>query len=65
VSGPDLIKRDEQGRVVAVDLDLRNPHAKAAIDHRLPGEIVDSAIDKERQVLAVLNEMKALVAERA
>jgi type I restriction enzyme M protein len=65
VSGPDLIKRDEQGRVVAVDLDLRNPHAKAAIDHRVPAEIVDSAIDKERQVLAALKEIKALVAERA
>ena len=63
--GPDLIKRDDQGRVVAVDLDLRNPHAKAVTDHRLPAEIVDSAIAKEQQVLAVLNEIKALVAERA
>ncbi|MFM9857402.1 HsdM family class I SAM-dependent methyltransferase [Pseudoxanthobacter sp. M-2] len=65
VFGPDLIKRDEQGRVVTVDLDLRNPHAKAAIDHRLPAEIVDSAIAKEQQVLTVLDEIKALVAERA
>lgn len=65
VFGPDLIKRDDQGRVVAVDLDLRNPHAKAVTDHRLPAEIVDSAIAKEQQVLAVLNEIKALVAERA
>jgi type I restriction enzyme M protein len=64
VFGPDLIKRDEQGRPVAVDLDLRNPHAKEAIDHRLPAEIVESAIAKEQQVLAVLNEIKALVAER-
>lgn len=64
VFGPDLIKRDEQGRPVAVDLDLRNPHAKEAVDQRLPVEIVESAIAKEQQVLAVLNEIKALVAER-
>jgi type I restriction enzyme M protein len=30
----------------------------------LPVEIVESAIAKEQQVLAVLNEIKALVAER-
>jgi type I restriction enzyme M protein len=62
--GPDLIKRDEEGRLVAVDLDLKNPHAKELIDHRLPAEIVESVIAKEREVLAVLNEIKALVAER-
>ena len=62
--GPDLIKRDEEGRLLAVDLDLRNPHAKELIDHRLPAEIVESVIAKEREVLAVLNEIKALVAER-
>lgn len=65
VFGPDLIRRDEQGRAVAVDLDLKNPHAKAVVDHRMPAEIVDCAIAKEQHVLAVLNEIKALVAERA
>ena len=64
VNGPDLIRRDEAGRVVVVNLDLKNPAAKEAVDHRAPAEIVANVIEKERQVLALLDEIKALVAER-
>lgn len=65
VYGPDLIKRDEHGRVVAVDLDLKNPHAHEAIDHRQPEEIMESAIAKEKEVLDALSELTSLLAERA
>jgi type I restriction enzyme M protein len=64
VNGQDLIRRDEAGRVVAVNLDLKNPTAKEAVDQRAPSEIVASVIEKERQVLALLDEIKALVAEQ-
>lgn len=65
VHGPDLIKRDEQNRVVAVDLDLKNPRAPEAVDHREPEEIIGSAIAKEKEVLGALNELRNLLAERA
>jgi len=65
VFGPDLIKRDDQNRVTAVNLDIKNPHAREAIDHRQPAEIIDSAMAKEKEVLAALGELKALLAERA
>jgi type I restriction enzyme M protein len=61
VRARDLIQRDAGGRVVSVNLDLKNPHAKENIDHRPPLEIVASAIGKERAVLAVLDEIKTLV----
>lgn len=61
VFGPELIKRDDQGRVLAADLDVKNPHAKEA-DHRRPVEIIDSVIAKQSQVLAVLDEIKTLLA---
>jgi type I restriction enzyme M protein len=64
VNGPELVRRDEAGRVAAVNLDLKNPSAKEAVDHRAPSEIVASVIEKERQVLALLDEIRALVAER-
>jgi type I restriction enzyme M protein len=57
----ELIQRDEQGRVVAVNLDLKNPYAKEVVDHRSPQEIVSSAIAKEHEVLAVLSELKSLI----
>jgi type I restriction enzyme M protein len=60
----DLIKLDEEGRVVEVDLDLKNPHSKEAIDHRPPVEIVASAISKEQEILAILDQIKTLVDDR-
>src|SRR6185437_975661 len=64
VLGPDLIKRDEQGRVTAVDLDLKNPRSSDVIDHRAPEQILESAILKERVVLNALDELRALIAEK-
>jgi type I restriction enzyme M protein len=63
VRAADLIQRDEQGGVTAVNLDQKNPHAKEAIDHRPPAEIVESIIARERQVLAVLDEIRVLVTQ--
>ena len=64
VKAPGLIRRDNQGNVVAVNLDIKNPNAKEAIDHRQPEEIIESVIAKERQVLAILAEIKKLLTEK-
>ena len=63
MNGPALIERDDAGQVKAVNLDLKNPKAKLAEDHRSPTEIVDAATAKEREVLAILDELRKLVAE--
>jgi type I restriction enzyme M protein len=60
----ELIKRDDAGLVVSVNLDLKNPHAKEAVDHRPPTEIIESAIAKEREVLAILDEIKTVIERR-
>lgn len=64
VNGPGLIERDEARQVRAVNLDLKNPNAREAKDHRSPAEIVDAALAYEREVVALLDELRALVAER-
>ena len=64
VSGPALIERDEAGAVRAANLDQKNPNAKAAEDHRAPAEIVARALAKEAEVMAILEDLRALVAER-
>jgi type I restriction enzyme M protein len=65
VNGRALVERDEAGEVRSVNLDLKNPNARAAKDHRSPAEIVESALVKEREVLAILEDLRALVAEPA
>src|SRR5260370_23029890 len=61
VRAADLIKRDDQGVAVSVNLDLKNPHAKEVEDHRPPKEIIGSAITKERAVLTILEEIRAMI----
>jgi type I restriction enzyme M protein len=61
IKAGDLIKRDAGQRVVSVNLDVKNPHAKDDIDHREPAAIVASAIKKEQEALKILQELQTLV----
>lgn len=64
VHGPDLIERDAHGHVIACNLDLKNPHSGEVIDQRSPAEIVDSIVNKERRILAIMDEIKDVLTER-
>lgn len=57
----DVIQRDEEDNLLNVNLNCKNPHAKDTIDHREPIEIIDSVIDKEQALLALMNDMRDLV----
>lgn len=63
VHGPDLIQRDADGRVIACNLDLKNPNAPVTLDHRPPAELVDSLIAHERRILDILAEIKTTLSE--
>ena len=63
VDAKGLVQRDEQDRVVACNLDIKNPHSDKIVDHRSPTKIVDSIIDKERRILTIMDEIKAALAE--
>ncbi|PHK93873.1 SAM-dependent methyltransferase [Pseudoroseomonas rhizosphaerae] len=65
VPAEDLIRTDDEGRVVAVNLDLKNPNAREVEDHRAPAEILQGIVAREQRVLDLLREIEALVAERA
>ncbi len=58
VDGPGLIQKDEEGRVIACNLDVKNPHAKDAEDHRKPREIVDAIIKREQEILSIMDELR-------
>ena len=63
VDASELVRRDDAGRVTACNLDIKNPHSEDAEDHRSPAEIVDAVIAKERRVLEIMDEIKAILAE--
>ena len=63
VDGPSLIQRDADGRVIACNLDLKNPHALEAEDHRQPLEIVEAITAREREIIAIMDDIRAELAE--
>ncbi|SEB02303.1 HsdM family class I SAM-dependent methyltransferase [Rubrimonas cliftonensis] len=64
VDAARLIERDAEGKVLACNLDLKNPSIVVEEDHRAPAEIVAAALAHEREALRLLEEVRALV-ERA
>lgn len=65
VNGPGLIQKDEDDRVIACNLDVKNPHAKEAEDHRKPSEIVDAIIRREQEILSIMDELRSEFAGNA
>ena len=55
-------QRDADRRIIACNLDLKNPHALEAEDHRKPDEIVDAITAREREIMAIMDEIRAELA---
>ena len=65
VDATKLIERDDAGRVIGCNLDVKNPHASVAQDLRTPMEIVQTIIEGEHQALEIADEIRATVTEKA
>jgi type I restriction enzyme M protein len=66
-------RREENGRAWRVpvqqiidnefNLDVKNPHAAKGPEHLPPEELVASIIEKERRILGIMDEIKAILSE--
>lgn len=65
VKGQDLIETDEAGRVIACNLDLKNPSVSGVVDHRTPLEIIDSIEAEEQRILTIMGDIKRTLSEMA
>lgn len=61
VPAEGLIDTDGDGRVVAVNLDIKNPSVQETEDHRLPLDILNGIVAQEQKILALLREIESLV----
>ena len=62
VRAAELLKLDDKGNVLAVNLDINNPSAATALEHRSPAELVESILRKEQRISDLLAEIRSLVA---
>ncbi len=54
-----VLNYDVEGRLVSANLDIKNPNAKADFEHLPPERLVEDIIAKERNILEILEEIKA------
>jgi type I restriction enzyme M protein len=54
-----VLKYDAEGRLLSVNLDVKNPNGKTDFEHLPPAQLVEDIIAKERKILDILAEIKA------
>lgn len=58
VAADDVLKYDENGSLVAANLDIKNPHSLEALEHRPPEELIAGVAAKERLVTGLIEEIQ-------
>src|SRR5206468_3434076 len=60
-----LLRYDDENRLMSVNLDLKNPNGKGDFEHLPPERLVEEIIAKETKILEILAEMKATFADHS
>ncbi|MEW5938929.1 MAG: class I SAM-dependent DNA methyltransferase [Chloroflexota bacterium] len=62
VRAADVIQTNGGGDVVSVNLDIKNPSRKEDLEHLPPAELAESILAREKQIAAIMEEIKNLLA---
>jgi type I restriction enzyme M protein len=61
VSVSDVLKIDESGNLVSVNLDIKNPNRKQDFEHLPPAQLADDILKKEQRIAEIMAEIKAIL----
>jgi type I restriction enzyme M protein len=61
VPASDLLKLDDKGIVISVNLDVNNPNNDTALEHRSPEALVESILQKEQRIAELMGEIRTIV----
>ena len=62
VSVNDVLKYDESGGLVSVNLDIKNPRGKQDFEHLPPEQLADDILKKEQRITEIMAEIKQTLA---
>lgn len=63
VKAQDIIQYDASGKLISVNLDIKNPNTLEAMEYKDPQELLASMANKERKVSDLINEINNLLAQ--
>jgi type I restriction enzyme M protein len=61
VAAKDVVKYDEKGALISVNLDIKNPSAKQDLEHLPPDQLADSILKKEQRIAELMAEIRSLL----
>lgn len=59
----DILKYDADGKLLSVNLDIKNPAAKQDFEHLPPEQLVEDIVKKEQRILEIMGEIKQVLAQ--
>jgi len=61
VHAKDVLKYDEQGSLLSVNLDIKNPNGPKDAEHVPPKQLVDGILSKEKRIMEIMEEVKEVL----
>jgi type I restriction enzyme M protein len=61
VRSSDVLKYDDSGSLISVNLDIRNPHAQKDLEHTPPDQLVEGIIAKETKLFEITRDIRNLL----
>jgi type I restriction enzyme M protein len=58
-----ILLTDNEGKLLNVNLDVKNPNRKSDLEYRKPIELISSIVGKEKKVMVLMEEIENLVRE--
>ena len=58
VPAKDVLKYDDNGNLVSVNLDIKNPASKQDFEHLPPEQLADDILKKEQRIMEIMVEIK-------
>lgn len=59
----DVLFTDDAGKLLNVNLDVKNPNKKNEFEYREPTELMNSIMEKEKKALLLMEEIEAIISE--
>ncbi len=59
VAADDIIKYDEQGNLISVNLDIKNPTSQEALEHLPSDQLAADILEKEQRIIEIMEEIKS------
>ena len=64
IKAQDVLKYDDKGNLISVNLDVKNPSAKQDLEHLPPEQLVESILQKEKRIAELMGEIKKALSEK-